>query len=144
MESPYDLERFLEAQHGTYQTALAELQQGRKRSHWIWFVFPQLKGLGTSPMAQRYGLSGLDEARAYLHHPILAPRLGACVTALLGHCDKRVSDMLGEVDALKLRSSLTLFAKADAENLAFSAALDHFYNGSRDARTLVILGLPAA
>ena len=93
--------------------ALAELRAGRKRSHWVWFVFPQLQGLGRSPMAQHYGLSGLAEARAYAAHPVLGPRLRECVRALLGHAGTSAARLLGEVDALKLRSCLTLFEAAD-------------------------------
>lgn len=111
-EDRFDLRRFVEAQQGIHEQALMEIRAGRKRSHWMWFVFPQLQGLGHGAMAQHYGLSGLAEARAYLAHPVLGPRLRECVRALLGHAGTSAARLLGEVDALKLRSCLTLFARA--------------------------------
>ena len=136
----FDLDRFVQAQADSYACALAELRAGRKRSHWVWFVFPQLQGLGRSPMAQRYGLSGLAEARAYAAHPVLGPRLRECVRALLGHAGTSAARLLGEVDALKLRSCLTLFARAAPGEGLFDQALQGFFGGAPDALTPRLLG----
>jgi uncharacterized protein (DUF1810 family) len=139
---PYALERFVAAQDagGSYRTALAELQAGEKRSHWMWYVFPQLEGLGFSAMAQRYGVTGLAEARAYLAHPVLGPRLDACVRALLAVVDPDPVRVLGSVDAQKLASSMTLLEAASAEGSAQRAALadvlDRYFGGRRDPVTL--------
>jgi uncharacterized protein (DUF1810 family) len=136
VSDPFDLARFVDAQdaHGTYGTALAELRAGRKTTHWMWFVFPQLTGLGRSATAQHFAVSGLDEARAYLAHPVLGPRLRECATALTelpGHDPVAV---LGSVDAAKLRSSMTLFAHASPEPV-FRAVLDRFFAGDDDPAT---------
>ena len=139
MNDPYDLARFVAAQADTYETALGELVRGRKRSHWMWYTFPQLRGLGHSAMAQRYGISSLDEARAYLAHPLLGPRLRACVAALQDHVGLTAIAVFGEVDAMKLRSSLTLFAQAGGEPL-FRAALTRWCGGP-DPATLRLLGI---
>jgi uncharacterized protein (DUF1810 family) len=138
---PHELDRFVDAQDraGTYAAALRELRAGRKRSHWMWFVFPQLAGLGRSPMAQVYALSSLDEARAYLAHPVLGARLQECVAALLEHTDSTAEQVLGGIDALKLRSSMTLFARAAPDEPAFTAVLDAFYGGETDPRTDALL-----
>jgi uncharacterized protein (DUF1810 family) len=141
---PFDLERFVLAQEGTYDVALAELRRGRKTGHWIWFVFPQLRGLGVSRMSHRYGITGLDEARAYLAHPLLGPRLVASFEALLAHAGTRAIDILGDVDAMKVRSSVTLFARADPARSAFRDVLDAFYGGHADARTDELLGVDRA
>jgi uncharacterized protein (DUF1810 family) len=127
----FDLERFVQAQDdgGTYDQALAELHRGRKTSHWMWFVFPQLAGLGSSPMAQRYALASLTEARAYLEHPVLGPRLVDCCRAVLATDAARPESILGSIDALKLRSSVTLFARADPGEPVFGQVLDRFYAG---------------
>jgi uncharacterized protein (DUF1810 family) len=136
---PHNLQRFIDAQDRIFETALAELRSGRKRSHWMWFVFPQLAGLGHSPTAQYYGIASLGEARAYLEHPLLGDRLRQCVEALLPWAGKRTSEkILGPIDALKLRSSLTLFDQV-ATNDIFAAALGAFYAGERDDRTLALL-----
>lgn len=140
---PFALQRFVDAQHDTYATALAELRAGRKRSHWIWFVLPQLRGLGTSAASQHYGLSGLDEARAYLAHPLLGARLAECVEALAAHAALPPQAILGEIDALKYRSCLTLFAQASAPGSVFQAALRNHFGGSPDAATLRLLGREA-
>ncbi|AYG44500.1 DUF1810 domain-containing protein [Pseudomonas sp. Leaf58] len=140
MQADFDLERFVEAQSGVYGQVMQELQAGRKRSHWIWYVFPQLDGLGHSAMAERYALAGIEEARAYLAHPLLGPRLQACVTALLQHSDKSAKAMLGSPDCLKLRSCLTLFARAAPDNPLFQRALVQFYGGETDP--LTVAGLP--
>ncbi|AEJ12502.1 MULTISPECIES: DUF1810 domain-containing protein [Pseudomonas] len=139
MHADFDLQRFVEAQNPVYDQVMQELQAGRKRSHWMWYVFPQLDGLGHSAMAERYALAGIDEARAYLAHPLLGPRLQACVTALLQHHDKSAREMLGSPDYLKLRSCLTLFAQAAPGNPLFQLALVQFYDGEPDALTLAML-----
>lgn len=138
-DDPFDLRRFVEAQTGTYATALAELRRGRKSGHWIWFVLPQLRGLGHSAMSERYGISGLAEARAYLAHPVLGPRLHECVAAMLAHRGQFAGAILGGIDALKFRSCLTLFHRAAPEDVAFSDALDCFYQGNPDPRTEAML-----
>ncbi|MBZ9648106.1 DUF1810 domain-containing protein [Sphingobium sp. 3R8] len=136
---PYNLSRFLAAQQSTYAAALAELRQGRKTSHWMWFIFPQMAGLGRSSTAQHYAIASLDEARAYLEHPNLGDRLRECVRTLesLPH-GSSAAGVLGEVDAMKLRSSLTLFEAAGGGDL-FSAALDRWFGGVRDDATLQLL-----
>lgn len=135
-DDPFDLARFVHAQQAAYAQALAELRAGRKRSHWIWYVLPQLRGLGMSAMAERYGLGGLAEARAYLAHPVLGPRLHECVAAMLSHPTLSAADILGEVDALKFRSCLTLFARADDPGSVFEKALARFYAGRPCTPTL--------
>ncbi|GLR46819.1 DUF1810 domain-containing protein [Sphingomonas astaxanthinifaciens] len=133
------LARFVAAQGGVYDLALAELRAGEKRTHWMWFVLPQLRGLGFSIMADRYGLEGLGEARAYLAHPLLGARLRECVAALLTHAGQRsAGEIMGVVDGIKLLSCLTLFEAAGSEPL-FARAIDAFYEGERDKRTLQLL-----
>ncbi len=143
---PSDLTRFVAAQDqdGTYATALAELRSGRKRSHWMWFVLPQLAGLGRSATAQHYGIAGLAEARDYLDHPVLGPRLVECAQALLALPGDDPVAVLGSVDALKLRSSMTLFARAaadDVQRAGFTGVLERYFDGAEDAETLRRLGL---
>ena len=137
----FDLERFVRAQDegGTYDAAVAELRAGRKRGHWMWFVFPQVAGLGSSPMAQHFALSGLDEARAYLAHPVLGPRLVEAARALTGLPGGDPVAVLGPVDALKLRSSMTLFALASGSETVFQRVLDAFFAGEKDPRTVALL-----
>ena len=136
---PFDLRRFVDAQERVYGTVLAELRSGTKRSHWIWFVFPQLRGLGRSATAQRYGISSLDEARAYLAHPVLDPRLREC-TGLVAAIDGRsVEEIFGWPDNLKVRSSMTLFARATDDNTVFRGVLDKFYGGEEDPATVELL-----
>jgi uncharacterized protein (DUF1810 family) len=133
---PFDLQRFLDAQDRVYDTVLGELRGGRKRSHWIWFVFPQLQGLGRSPTAIRYGISSLDEARAYLAHDVLGPRLRECAR-LVGQIEgSSADDIFGWPDNLKVRSSMTLFARATDDNADFRAVLDKFYGGGEDELTV--------
>ena len=134
------LERFVAAQAGVYEQALAELRAGRKRSHWMWFVFPQLAGLGRSATAHFYAIEPADEARAYLAHPLLGPRLVECAEALLRHRDQSAGAMLGPIDAVKLRSSMTLFEAVADDPAPFAAVLDTFYDGGRDPATLSLLG----
>lgn len=132
-----DLQRFHAAQAGSYDTALSELQEGRKRSHWMWFIFPQLASLGRSGTAKFYGIADLAEARAYLADPVLGPRLIACAEAVLSHPERSADQMLGPVDALKLRSSATLFAAAGAD--VMKDVLATFYGGERCAVTMAEL-----
>ncbi|WP_291298234.1 DUF1810 domain-containing protein [Elioraea sp.] len=140
MSDAHDLARFVAAQAPMIDAVLAELRAGRKRTHWMWFVFPQLRGLGTSPMAERYGIASLAEARAYLAHPLLGPRLRECTEAVLDHAGTDLGVILGPVDALKFRSSMTLFAHAAIEDDGvFDRALDTFCEGRRDERTLALL-----
>jgi uncharacterized protein (DUF1810 family) len=137
MGDPFDLQRFVEAQDsgGTYDRALAELRGGRKVSHWMWFVFPQIAGLGRSPVAARFAISGLDEARAYLAHPVLGPRLVESAGALAGQRGRSAAQILGDVDALKLRSSMTLFARAAPDEPVFAAVLERYFDGRGDPET---------
>jgi uncharacterized protein (DUF1810 family) len=133
------LARFVEAQSGVYEQALSELSAGRKRSHWMWFVFPQLKGLGRSPTSLFYGLESAAEARLYLDHSLLGPRLRDCTAALLGHRGERAEAILGSVDAMKLRSSMTLFDAAGGDRELFGQCLADFFGGERDLATLKLL-----
>jgi len=134
---PHRLQRFVDAQDGAgaYTHALDELRAGLKTSHWMWFVFPQLAGLGRSPTARLYGIASLAEARAYLAHPVLGPRLLESARALTEHSGRSASEILGEVDAVKLRSSMTLFARAAPEEPLFQQLLDRFYDGAADEAT---------
>ena len=132
----FDLQRFGDAQERVYGTVLAELRNGAKRSHWIWFVFPQLRGLGHSPTAQHYGISSVDEARAYLAHDVLGPRLRECTRLVLAIDGRSADDIFGWPDNLKVRSSMTLFARATDDNAEFRAVLDKFYDGEDDPATV--------
>lgn len=139
---PFDLDRFVLAQAPVYDIALAELLGGRKLTHWMWFVFPQLRGLGHSSMAQRYGIDSLDEARAYLAHPVLGPRLRESVSAVLDSGETSLRTIFGSPDDMKFRSSMTLFSiAANGAEPRFDAALEKFCGGVRDERTLAALGL---
>jgi uncharacterized protein (DUF1810 family) len=137
-DDPFDLARFLQAQERTYAAALGELRAGRKRGHWMWFVFPQLRGLGSSPTSQLYGIGSLAEARAYLRHPILGTRLAECTVAVLA-ADRSLRDLLGAPDDLKFRSSMTLFSMADPASPLFARALRQFSGGEPDAATLALM-----
>jgi uncharacterized protein (DUF1810 family) len=140
----FDLNRFLTAQSGVYDTALAELKAGRKRSHWMWFVFPQMRGLGMSSMAERYGIVSLDEAKAYLAHPVLGARLWLCTEVVLAARERTLHDIFASPDDLKFVSSMTLFALADGRpDNAFKESIDRLCGGRMDSRTLVLLGLPS-
>jgi len=139
MTDPFDLERFVEAQAPVYPRVLAELRQGRKQSHWMWFIFPQLTGLGHSAMAQRYAISSRAEAAAYLGHAVLGPRLCEC-TALVNAVEgQTIREILGSPDDLKFHSSMTLFAVVSS-NPEFAAAIGKFYAGTPDRNTLELLG----
>ena len=138
VDDSINLQRFVEAQEGIYDDALAEIRRGAKRGHWMWYIFPQMQRLGRSEMAQRFGIESLDEAWAYLAHPLLGPRLRECVQAIQDLTGKSAVEVFGEVDAMKLRSSLTLFSRADGGPI-FGAAVERWF-GSMDQRTLDILG----
>ena len=139
MGDPYHLQRFIDAQEGTFETALSELKAGSKQSHWMWFIFPQLAGLGRSPTAQYFGIASSDEARAYLDHRLLGARLRECVEATLPWAAKRsAGEIFGAIDEMKFRSSLTLFDRVEPNQL-FERALAGFFNGRRDERTLALL-----
>jgi uncharacterized protein (DUF1810 family) len=138
----YDLERFVEAQRRIYACALAEIRGGLKRSHWMWFVFPQLAGLGHSSMSQRYAVHGLAEARSYLAHPVLGARLTECADALLALSGRSAHEIFGNPDELKLRSSMTLFAAAAGPDSVFARVLQRYFGGEPDPRTLELLGSP--
>ncbi|MCV7381432.1 calpastatin [Mycobacterium alsense] len=133
---PFDLERFVDAQAPVYRDVVAELRAGRKRGHWMWFVFPQLRGLGGSPTAARYGIASLDEARAYLRHELLGPRLRECARLVNEVEGRSVPEIFGSPDDLKLRSSMTLFARATDDNEEFLALLEKYYGGRQDPLTL--------
>jgi len=135
----FDLERFVIAQEDVYADALAELEAGRKQSHWMWFVFPQLAGLGRSPTATFFGIGSAAEARAYLAHPLLGPRFHACAEALLAHRGRSAEAILGPIDAMKLRSSMTLFEAVAADPAPFASVLEAFFDGGRDPVTLDLL-----
>lgn len=141
MNDPHDLARFVEAQdaHGTYAQALEELRRGRKSGHWIWFVFPQVAGLGSSPTSVRYAVASLEEAQAYLAHPVLGPRLLESVHALLNLQGDDPVAVLGGIDARKLQSSMTLFNRAGPQEPWFKAVLDRYYDGAEDGATTSIL-----
>jgi uncharacterized protein (DUF1810 family) len=137
---PDDLRRFVDAQEGTYDEALAELRRGRKTGHWIWFVFPQIAGLGMSEMSRYYAIRSLDEARRYLQHPVLGPRLHACAQTLLDIDAGSAEAVLGSIDAIKVRSSMTLFHRADPAERVFVDVLDRYYDGREDPATNALLG----
>jgi uncharacterized protein (DUF1810 family) len=133
---PFDMQRFVDAQDRIYNAVLDELRDGRKRSHWIWFVFPQLRGLGRSPTALHYGISSIDEAKAYLAHDVLGPRLRECARLVAAIDGRSAEDVFGWPDNLKVRSSMTLFALATDDNADFRAVLDKFYDGVHDPLTV--------
>ncbi len=136
---PFDLNRFVDAQAPVYRSVVDELRGGRKRSHWMWFVFPQLRGLGSSPMAARYGISSLEEARAYLRHHLLGPRLHECTRLVNQVHGRSIGEIFGPPDDLKLCSSMTLFARATDDNQDFVALLNKYYDGRQDQLTVARL-----
>jgi uncharacterized protein (DUF1810 family) len=140
-EDPFNLERFVEAQAKDYSRALAELRAGRKQTHWIWYVLPQLRGLGSSARADFYGIGSAEEAVAYLAHPVLGQRLRECVAAMNALGGRSAVQVLGEIDAAKFRSCLTLFRSVDPKDEGFGEALDKFFAGVADERSLVLLDL---
>lgn len=138
-DDPFDLQRFVDAQETCYSHVVAELTRGRKETHWSWFIFPQFAGLGSSAMAARYAIASLEEAEAYLAHPVLGPRLRECVLAVSRHQGVSAESILGHIDALKLRSCLTLFLRTRDPDPAFRDALEEFFGGKPDAMTLSLL-----
>ena len=140
-DDPHDLQRFVDAQRDDHEVALAELRGGRKRSHWMWYVFPQLDGLGSSSTARRYAIRDLAEAEAYLRHPLLGPRLTAAAAAALAVEGRSAREVFGSPDDLKLRSSATLFAQVSPDGSVFHRLLDRYFDGRPDDRTLHLLGV---
>ena len=140
MDAPYDLERFVAAQVSAWPGALEELRRGCKSGHWMWFIFPQIAGLGSSPTSRFFAIGSLAEARAYLDHPVLGARLGACVGAMMTHESLSAHDVLGAPDDAKFRSSLTLFAAAAHDPSPFDVALRRFFGGEADPLTLSRIG----
>jgi uncharacterized protein (DUF1810 family) len=132
----YGLQRFVDAQAAVFEQVCSELREGRKRSHWMWFIFPQIKGLGSSPMAVRFAISSLAEARAYLDHAVLGPRLRECCEIVVGVAGRSVDEIFGYPDDLKFHSSMTLFAKAAVENRVFLDALEKYFGGELDRATV--------
>ena len=139
MTDPFDLQRFVDAQAPVYPQVVAELGRGRKQSHWMWFIFPQLAGLGSSAMARRYAIVSREEALAYLGHPLLGPRLSQCTALVIAVEGKTIREILGSPDDMKFRSSMTLFDAVSRAAPEFRAAIEKFYDGSVDPRTLQLL-----
>ncbi|MGV3459732.1 MAG: DUF1810 domain-containing protein [Flavobacterium sp.] len=139
MEDKYKLSRFLDAQNLVYLNALSEIRNGLKQSHWMWFIFPQLKGLGKSSTAEHYGITGLGEAKAYLNHPVLGKHLVQITNTLFDLEGRTALEIFGSPDDLKLKSSMTLFRQVEGANPAFQKVLDKYYSGEPDSRTLDIL-----
>jgi len=138
-QDPFKLQRFVEAQASNYHDALAELRAGRKHTHWSWYVFPQIRGLGSSAMSVRYAITSKAEASAYLEHPVLGPRLRECVKAMNSHKGMSASQILGDIDSQKFCSCLTLFAQAVPPETIFRDSLNQYFGGALDAATLAIL-----
>ena len=139
-EDPFNLDRFVRAQADIYDRALGELRRGKKQSHWMWFIFPQMDGLGSSAMTREYAIKSMDEARAYLGHPVLGMRLKECAEAVLAVEGRTALEIMGRPDDLKLRSSMTLFERAAGDDSVFAKLLNKYYAGERDEKTLAILG----
>ena len=139
MNDPYDLERFVEAQRSVYEQACAELRRGRKTGHWMWFIFPQIAGLGVSAMSQRYAIGSVDEARRYLAHPVLGPRLREICGIVNGIEGRTAYQIFGSPDDMKLRSSATLFAHATEENAEFVEIIRKYFGGEWDQRTVELI-----
>jgi uncharacterized protein (DUF1810 family) len=137
---PHDLDRFVQAQSGDYASALAELRRGQKTGHWIWYILPQLVGLGHSEMSRIYGIASLDEAKAYLAHPVLGPRLRECAAAVLAVTGRSANEIMGSTDAMKLRSCMTLFHRAAPDEPLFREVLVRYFGGEADSRTDALLG----
>ena len=136
MDDPYNLQRFVDAQRHIFASVIAELRQGSKRGHWMWFIFPQLKGLGRTAQSNFLGISSVQEAAAFLQHPVLGPRLFECTQLVNAIEGRSAEDIFGEIDAMKFRSSMTLFAHATPENQMFTDALGKYYAGEFDLLTL--------
>ncbi|OGA12757.1 MAG: calpastatin [Betaproteobacteria bacterium RIFCSPLOWO2_02_FULL_63_19] len=140
-EDPYDLSRFVRAQEHTYERALAEIRDGRKRTHWMWYIFPQIDGLGVSSISKKYAIKSADEARAYLDHPVLGPRLLECAEAVVRIEGRTAEEIFGSPDDLKLRSCATLFACILPQASVFDRLIEKFYRGERDGKTQQLLGI---
>jgi uncharacterized protein (DUF1810 family) len=140
MNDVYDLNRFVRAQEDDYERALSEITTGQKRTHWMWYIFPQLDGLAFSPTAKRYSIKSVEEARAYLEHPILGPRLLNCAEAVVGVEGRSATEIFGSPDDLKLKSCATLFSCVASPGSVFDRVLEKYYRGARDSRTLELLG----
>jgi len=140
---PYDLIRFVRAQEDDYEGALSEIRSGRKRSHWMWYIFPQFDGLGSSSISRQYSIKSLAEAEAYLGHPVLGPRLRECAGSTLSVEGRSASEIFGSPDEMKLKSCATLFACASPSESVFDALLDKYFGGERDGKTLRLLGIAA-
>lgn len=138
---PYDLNRFVQAHEDDYERALSEIKSGRKRSHWMWYIFPQFDGLGFSTMSKRYSIKSVAEAKAYLSHPILGPRLTECVEAVLSVEGRSAYEIFGSPDDMKLRSCATLFASVSPKSSIFDQLLEKFFQGKRDDKTLRLLNV---
>ena len=143
IDDPFNLSRFVSAQARDYEIAREELRNGRKRSHWIWYIFPQIDGLGSSPTSKLYAIKSKAEAQAYLEHPVLGTRLLECVNIILGIEGRSASEIFGYPDDLKLKSSMTLFATVQSQEPRFSRVLDKYFEGKRDSRTIDLLAQPA-
>ena len=139
MEDPFNLQRFVDAQASTYATALSELRAGAKRSHWIWYIFPQIDGLGFSAMSKRYAIASVDEAEAYLAHPVLGTRLSECSEAVLSVQGRSTLQIMGSPDDMKLHSSMTLFAKVSDEGSVYHQVLDKYFDGAVDEATMRLI-----
>jgi uncharacterized protein (DUF1810 family) len=139
---PYDLARFVDAQERDYERALSEIRAGRKRSHWMWYVFPQIDGLGSSSTSRRYAIKSVDEAKAYLAHPVLGPRLVECMDALLDLAGREAHEIFGSPDDMKLRSCASLFASVSPDRSVFHRVLDKYFGGVLDERTVRLLTTP--
>jgi uncharacterized protein (DUF1810 family) len=137
----HNLDRFVQAQASDYERALAEIRNGRKRSHWMWYIFPQFDGLGSSSTSRRYAIKSLAEAEAYLRHPLLGPRLFECTESVLGVKGRSAFEIFGSPDDMKLRSCATLFARVSPAGSVFEELLDQYFQGQRDAKTLGLLGI---
>jgi uncharacterized protein (DUF1810 family) len=140
-DDPYDLQRFVQAQHADYDRALLEIKRGRKSSHWMWYIFPQLEGLGLSATSRRYSIKSTGEAAAYLAHPVLGPRLQESARAVLGVAGRSAHDIFGSPDDMKLRSCATLFAYVSPAGSVFHQLLDKYFEGRHDAKTLRLIGV---
>ena len=138
-DNTFDLNRFTNAQAGIYETALAELKNGQKRTHWMWYIFPQIDGLGRSKTAKYYAIKSMEEARQYLNHPVLGERVLECAEAILAIAGRTASEIFGYPDDLKLKSSMTLFASAATPGFVFVRVLDKYFHGERDVKTLRLL-----
>jgi len=136
---PFDLDRFVDAQKSVYPAVVSELTAGQKRSHWMWYIFPQIAGLGFSEMSQRYAISGRDEAAAYLNHTVLGARLRECTQLVLNVRDRDINEILGSPDDLKFRSSMTLFQACASDGAIFQAALDRYFDGEPDSKTVELI-----